>query len=576
LIVLLFPKKKHASIQSAETENFPFVSVLIPAHNECETLKAKLENALSLDYPPDKMEIIVCSDGSTDATDAIAQRFSDQGVQLVRNVQRRGKAETIRRMLQVATGDLILLTDASARLNRDCLRILVRSFSDPSVGVASARYVVAHDLNEIKAEDHYWSFDVKLKTLEAEKNMLLGVHGAAFMARRKLIPELPTDTINDDFVIPLSIRAQGFCICYVPEAIAMDSPTDSWDTIYHRLIRIAKGNYQMYWRHRRILNPFRGRIALAFGLRKVLKTLGPFFIIGMLLTSTLSAGLHPFIAAFSIASWSALALGFFGLVTKQRTFLPIRMLSYGLMGQIAGLVGLFKHIFHMGGSTWKRAPENEPLDLDMPAVPPTHIILVKRAIDLSFAIIGLGLGLPFLLFVSISILIETGFPVIFRQARVRYDSSGRPTTFTMYKFRTMRTDAETKSGPVWATQDDPRITRLGRFLRRTRLDELPQLFNVLKGEMSMVGPRPERPHFVELLENEIPLYNDRVIRLKPGITGWAQVNVEYDTSVDSVRDKLLFDLTYAAHLYKLPSYLKMEFKILFATLRVMFTKKGAH
>ena len=94
--------------------------------------------------------------------------------------------------------------------------------------------------------------------------------------------------------------------------------------------------------------------------------------------------------------------------------------------------------------------------------------------------------------------------------------------------------------------------------------------------MSLIGPRPERPHFVEMLEKEIPLYNDRVCRLKPGITGWAQVNLEYDTSVDSVRQKLLYDLTYAAHLYKLSSYLKMEIKVLFTTLKVIISGKGAH
>ncbi|HEX9660228.1 MAG TPA: sugar transferase, partial [Rhodothermales bacterium] len=140
--------------------------------------------------------------------------------------------------------------------------------------------------------------------------------------------------------------------------------------------------------------------------------------------------------------------------------------------------------------------------------------------------------------------------------------------FTMYKFRTMNDDAESDTGPVWATEDDPRYTRLGRWLRRTRIDEVPQLINVLKGDMSLVGPRPEREFFVEKLVKEVPLYRRR-LRVKPGITGIAQVKWKYDQSVEDVRQKVKYDLFYISNMS-----LRMDLKILFATVRTILSGKG--
>jgi exopolysaccharide biosynthesis polyprenyl glycosylphosphotransferase len=163
----------------------------------------------------------------------------------------------------------------------------------------------------------------------------------------------------------------------------------------------------------------------------------------------------------------------------------------------------------------------------------------KRILDLAVASCALVFAAPIMLLATIAILIESGRPVFFRQQRVGLN--GR--VFDILKFRTMRVDAEAKSGPVWATKHDPRKTRLGSFLRRSSIDELPQILNVLRGEMSLVGPRPERPAFVEDFRRQLPRYDERHL-VRPGITGWSQVHMKRVLSVSDVSEKLSHDLFY--------------------------------
>ncbi len=188
----------------------------------------------------------------------------------------------------------------------------------------------------------------------------------------------------------------------------------------------------------------------------------------------------------------------------------------------------------------------------------------KRIIDVLASLVVLCAGLPIWLGIMALIRLTSAGPAVYRQQRVGLH--GR--VFTMYKFRTMRQDAEATTGPVWASEDDPRYTPIGRWLRKTRLDEVPQFVNVLKGEMSLVGPRPERPYFVDRLSREIPLYNRRT-RVKPGITGWAQVLWRYDASLSDVQQKVKYDLFYIANMS-----LRMDFKILFMTIKTTFLGKG--
>ena len=199
------------------------------------------------------------------------------------------------------------------------------------------------------------------------------------------------------------------------------------------------------------------------------------------------------------------------------------------------------------------------------ARPPSRLQdLFNRTGDIGISLAFLLFTLPLMLLVGLIVRLDSPGPVLYRQERVGLN--GRK--FVLLKFRSMNSNAEPR-GPAWAQRGDPRVTRVGSFIRRTRIDELPQLLNVLRGEMSFIGPRPERPHFVEQLAEVIPNYRERA-RVKPGLTGWAQVNYPYGASVEDARAKLSYDLYYVKHRSPM-----LDLLILFATVRVILFQEGA-
>lgn len=233
--------------------------------------------------------------------------------------------------------------------------------------------------------------------------------------------------------------------------------------------------------------------------------------------------------------------------------------------------------------------------------------LVKRLIDIAGSAAGIALTWPLLVPIAAAIRLDSPGPIFFVQRRsgalLDDDRTGghRWADFDIYKFRTMRVDAERGTGAVLASKGDPRITRVGTFLRKTRLDELPQFWNVLRGDMSLVGPRPERPELLETLAHAIPYFEERTRGVKPGLTGLAQISLGYSGNAspdseagkvfaslanpfgvdeadgavaDDMRNKLMFDLAYAAALEDFWSYLRMEITILVKTPLIMVLSKG--
>ena len=216
-------------------------------------------------------------------------------------------------------------------------------------------------------------------------------------------------------------------------------------------------------------------------------------------------------------------------------------------------------------------------------VPRDRSELANRALNVAIAVIAVVFLAPVMLLIAVMVKLSSPGPVFYIQTRVGMDRRRRNATalfdrrrtdvggrqFNIIKFRSMRVDAEQGTGAVWATQNDPRVTSFGRFMRKTRLDELPQLFNVIRGDMNIVGPRPERPSIFAQLRQNIQEYPLRQ-RARPGITGWAQINQAYDSSIDDVRSKVQFDLEYLER-----QSVMEDLKIMARTLPVMIFKRGA-
>jgi lipopolysaccharide/colanic/teichoic acid biosynthesis glycosyltransferase len=232
--------------------------------------------------------------------------------------------------------------------------------------------------------------------------------------------------------------------------------------------------------------------------------------------------------------------------------------------------------------------------------------VVKRGMDVVLSLLGLAVTVPVYPLIAAAIKLDSRGPVLYRQRRAReYERNdgdpSRVSVFDMLKFRTMRQDAEAASGAVLAQKGDPRVTRVGRVLRKTRLDELPQFWNVLRGEMSMVGPRPERPELLSNLAAAVPFFEERLRLVKPGVTGLAQVNLDYtgrmyqgsplwphraqllnpfelegalDCEADDMRTKMLYDFAYAAALERFTSFLRTDLEILARTPLVMVFGRG--
>ena len=193
------------------------------------------------------------------------------------------------------------------------------------------------------------------------------------------------------------------------------------------------------------------------------------------------------------------------------------------------------------------------------------LTICRRVLSILASAVLLVVVLPLLPFVVLAIKLDSRGQILYKQARVGH----RGTKFLCYKFRTMRGDAEADTGPTWARDNDPRITRVGHFLRLSRLDEIPQLWNVLKGDMSFVGPRPERPEFADWLNTQIPYYSARHA-VRPGITGWAQVRYKYGNTVEDAKEKLQYDLYYLKNIS-----MGLDLKIMFRTIKIVLLGRGA-
>jgi cellulose synthase/poly-beta-1,6-N-acetylglucosamine synthase-like glycosyltransferase len=335
------------------------ISVLIAAHNEEAVIAERIQNALAMDYPPDKLEIVVASDGSEDGTAEIVRRFAYLGVRLLDYAHRRGKAAVLNSAIKEVNGDIVLLSDANTWIDPQSALKLVRWFHDPRVGVVCGRLVLTDSHTGRNADGAYWQYETFLKRCEGQLGALLGANGAIYAIRREVYAPIPNDTIIDDFVIPLLAKVRTDCaIVYDCEAVAREETAPDFASEFRRRSRIGAGGFQSIGILWRLLNPAHGWVAFTYLSHKVLRWLCPFFLIGMLVTNPLLWE-HPLYFAIlmgQVAFYLTALVGAY-LPPHSRPLKPLRLLRLITMFtgmNMALLVGCWRWLRGSQKAAWSR------------------------------------------------------------------------------------------------------------------------------------------------------------------------------------------------------------------------------
>jgi cellulose synthase/poly-beta-1,6-N-acetylglucosamine synthase-like glycosyltransferase len=344
----------------AADEDLPSLSVLIAAYNEESVIENRIRNALALDYPPDKLEIVVASDGSADATPAIVERYSGRGVRLLHNPQRRGKAATLNSAFAELTGEIVLLSDANTHTDPDAARKLVRWFQDSRVGAVCGRLVLTDPQTGKNADSLYWKYETFLKRCEGRLGALLGSNGAIYAIRKQLFTPIPADTLVDDLVIPLQAKLQTGCaIVYECAAIAREETAPDVRSEFHRRSRIGAGGFQSIALLWRLLDPRRGWIAFTFFFHKILRWLCPFFMLGMLVSNcsllllSVEEPLYRWALAAQVSFYLVSLLAVF-VPAQFRSLKPLRLTTMFTSMNLALLVGFFRWLRGNHHGVWRR------------------------------------------------------------------------------------------------------------------------------------------------------------------------------------------------------------------------------
>ena len=565
---------------AASGHYLPSITLIVPAHNEATVIVSKLANLSALEYPRDKLTVVIALDGCTDDTAAVVQaalpRMQERlAINVVEYASNIGKVAVLNAQIAATNSDIVALSDASAAVDVDALTRAATHFNDALVGVVCGGYRLRDAGSE--GERAYWDYQTSIKADEAAVAAPMGAHGAFYLFRRNLWTLLPADTINDDFVLPMTIVAKGYRSVYDPLIMATELEQTRSTQEFRRRVRIGAGNMQQVLRIPTLADPRRGAIALVFASGKGLRPFVAFLaIIAVVLTAVLAVvvpgALYKIMFAVGCGLAGAVA---YALVNRDRS-VPrlLRWLAYLVEGHAASGLGAFRYVAGVKIAGWQPGLAKSSDDRATWTFLSPEVTIGKRIFDIVFALGALVAFAVLFIPIALAIKLESSGPIFYRQRRVGRGTPEMVETFELYKFRSMFQDAETRSGAVWATKNDPRITRIGRFLRKSRLDELPQCLNVLRGDMSIIGPRPERPGFFTKLEDAVPFYVERTFGIRPGITGLAQVNLPYDESIDDVRMKCVYDHAYATRLTSFGQWLKTDCSIVVQTFKVMILGKG--
>ena len=351
-------KRRHYT-SSKEDARLPTVTIVIPAYNEEQWIADKIRNLAIVDYPAELLNIIIACDGCKDDTAAIARRTANElecqhlTVEVRDFDCNRGKVAVINEVVLDIESDLVALSDVSALVSVDALLIAAAHFEDPGVGVLNGRYCLLSPGSA--GEIAYWNYQGRIKAGEAALGSVLGAHGAFYLFRRSLFSPLAADTINDDFILPMKIVADGFCAKYENRILALEQEQADTSMDHQRRRRIAAGNCQQLLRLKHLMLPGQGGVAFAFISCKGLRVLMPFLMIIALIGCLMLAGDHAqfkTLAALQLLAY--LLAGWQILWQPGRSHRIIKALAYLVSGHVAGLVGTLRYLCGFERGRWKR------------------------------------------------------------------------------------------------------------------------------------------------------------------------------------------------------------------------------
>lgn len=362
LLLLIVSSLRPRAVKRGREGETPYTSVIITAYNEERDLRAKLENTLALDYPPEKMEVIVASDCSTDGTDEIAREYGARGVRLVRQPERLGKTAAQNSAVASARGEIILFSDATTLYQSDVLRVMVPSFADPAVGCVAGRLVYVDPTQSSVGQGarSYWNYETFLKRHESRACSLIGASGCLYAVRRAAYVPM-YDEACSDFLIATLMVEQGLRAVYEPLAVCTEETNRRGDKELRMRVRVITQTLTDLWRHRAMMNPLSsGFYAIQLLSHKVLRYLVPFFLVALFIASMVLAARNTFYAALfgaQLACYLAAACGW-ALERKGRRSSLLALPYYFVLANIASLVAFYKFLSGERYARWE--PIREP------------------------------------------------------------------------------------------------------------------------------------------------------------------------------------------------------------------------
>jgi len=361
----------------ATDAELPFVSLIIAAHNEEDAIEARVRNALASDYPADRFEVIVASDGSTDRTNRLVRRFDDPRVRLLAFDRRRGKAAVLNEAIPQADGDVVMLSDANTHTAPDAARLLAAWFLDPTVCAVCGKLVLVDRANGTNADGLYWKYETFLKLCESRLGALLGSNGAIYAVRKPAFVPLPPNTLVDDFVLPLLAKCRsGGRIVYDRQAVAVEETAADLGAEFRRRARIGAGGFQSIGLLGHLLHPAHGWVSLTFASHKVLRWLCPFFLLAALFANLALVNVTGFgwLLAAQVAFYLLAVAGQrLPLPARPRALKALRLPSMFVLMNAALFVGFLRWLRGTQTGVWQRT-ERAGLEAELDPVPTGNLV----------------------------------------------------------------------------------------------------------------------------------------------------------------------------------------------------------